>query len=89
MSNCLKEKLKSRKLWATVISVLLSAKVIFFSTDVSQEQITALITAASTLIAYIFGQSAIDCKKLNSEISNTSLTSSSQPSKPFDEKQQD
>jgi uncharacterized membrane protein YhaH (DUF805 family) len=76
MSTCLKQKLTSRKFWAAVISLLLSSKVIFFTNNVTQEEITALVTAASTLIAYIFSETVIDCKKLNSTNKATEQDSS-------------
>ena len=59
-------KLTSRKLWAAVIGVALSVMVIFGVNEIKQEQIVGLITAISTLVAYIIGEGIIDVKNSDS-----------------------
>ena len=56
----LKRKLSSRKLWAAIVTLLLSAAVIFLQDELSADVIDALKCAAAAAIAYIFGESAVD-----------------------------
>jgi uncharacterized membrane protein len=48
-----KQKLTSRKFWAAVIGFVTALMVAFGVDDLTIEQVIGLITAASTLIAYI------------------------------------
>ena len=55
-----KHKLTSRKFWAALIgftTILLTA---FNVSDLKAEQVTAVIAAASTLVAYILGEGMTD-----------------------------
>ena len=55
-----KRKLTSRKFWLAVISFV-SALLIFFNVDKgTAEQITAIIMAGATVIAYIIGEGLAD-----------------------------
>lgn len=62
-----KSKLTSRKFWAAVIGFVTAILVAFGVDDLTIEQIIALITAASTLIAYIIGEGMVDAARLKSE----------------------
>jgi len=62
-----KQKLTSRKFWAAVIGFVTAILVAFGVDDLTIEQIIALITAASTLIAYIIGEGMVDAARLKSE----------------------
>lgn len=55
-------KLASRKFWAAVIGVALSVMVILDVGKIKQQQIVGLITAVSTLVAYIIGEGIVDVK---------------------------
>lgn len=55
-----KQKLSSRKFWAAVTAVAVSIMVIFGVDDITSGQIVGLITAVSSLIAYIIGEGIVD-----------------------------
>lgn len=61
-----KQKLSSRKLWAAVVSVILCAGVIFGVDDITMEQISALVMATGSLIAYIIGEGWVDASRAKS-----------------------
>ena len=58
-----KKKLTSRKFWAAVVGVILSAMVLLGADTVMQERVTALVTSSATLIAYIIGEGIVDSNK--------------------------
>lgn len=62
-----KQKLTSRKFWAAVIGFVTAIMVAFGVNDLTIEQVIAMITAASTLIAYIIGEGMVDAARINSE----------------------
>ena len=62
-----KRKLTSRKWWASIISLVISIAVIFNVDNASTERITALITAASTVIAYTPSEGFVDAKAADKE----------------------
>ena len=62
-----KQKLTSRKFWAAVTGFVTAMMVAFGVDDLTMEQVVALITAASTLIAYIIGEGMVDAARINSE----------------------
>ncbi len=62
-----KQKLTSRKFWAAVIGFVTAMMVAFGINDLTIEQVIAVITAASTLIAYIIGEGMVDAARINSE----------------------
>lgn len=64
-----KQKLTSRKFWAAVIGFVTALMVAFGVDDMTIEQVIGLITAASTLIAYIIGEGMVDVARLNAEAS--------------------
>ena len=57
-----KAKLTSRKFWAALTAVVLSLLAFFNVPEMTQTQITALLAAVGTLVAYIFGESYVDAK---------------------------
>jgi len=59
-----KQKLTSRKFWAAIIGFVTAILVAFGVSDLTIEQIVALITAASTLIAYIIGEGMVDAARI-------------------------
>lgn len=62
-----KQKLTSRKFWAALIGFITAMMVAFGVNDLTIEQVVAMITAASTLIAYIIGEGMVDAARINSE----------------------
>lgn len=62
-----KQKLTSRKFWAAVIGFVTAMMAAFGVSDLTIEQVVAIITAASTLIAYIIGEGMVDAARINSE----------------------
>ena len=55
-------KLTSRKFWAALTAVVISLLAFFNVPEMTQTQVTALLAAVGTLVAYIFGESYIDAK---------------------------
>jgi uncharacterized membrane protein len=62
-----KQKLTSRKFWAAIIGFVTSVLVAFGVGDLAIEQIVAIITAASTMIAYIIGEGMVDAARIKAE----------------------
>jgi len=54
------KKLSSRKLWCAVASTALAVGALFFAPDV-MENVEHFLVALSPILAYIIGQSAVDC----------------------------
>ena len=50
-----KQKLTSRKFWAAVVTFVSTVLVALGVPDMTVEQVTAIITAGSAMIAYIIG----------------------------------
>lgn len=62
-----KQKLTSRKFWAAVIGFVTAILVAFGVNDLTIEQVIGMITAASTLIAYIIGEGMVDAARIGNE----------------------
>lgn len=60
-------KLTSRKFWAAVIGFITAVMVAFNVPDLTVEQVTAIITAGATLIAYIIGEGMVDAARINKQ----------------------
>lgn len=66
-----KAKLTSRKFWAAV-SGFVSALLVAFNVDsLTIEQVVAVISACSVLIAYIIGEGLVDSAKANQSTKDT------------------
>ncbi len=63
MSQKLKEKLASRKLWSAITGVVVSLCAMFGIDEMTVGQITALISAVGVLVAYIFAEGMIDANR--------------------------
>lgn len=59
-----KQKLTSRKFWAALIGFITAMLVAFNVPDMTIEQVTAVITAGATLIAYIIGEGMVDAARI-------------------------
>ncbi len=55
-----KRKLTSRKFWAAIIGFITSLLVAFKVDSLTIEQVTAVVSAISILIAYIIGEGLVD-----------------------------
>ena len=62
-----KQKLTSRKFWAALISVVTTLLVAFNVSNLTIEQVVAVITAAATLVAYIVGEGLVDAARIKAE----------------------
>ena len=58
-----KQKLTSRKLWAAVIGFVSPTLLAFGVADNVVTQVTAIIMAGATLIAYIIGEGLVDSNR--------------------------
>jgi uncharacterized membrane protein len=55
-----KQKLTSRKFWAAVVGFVTALMIAFAAPQATITQVTGIITAGATLIAYIVGEGMID-----------------------------
>lgn len=62
-----KQKLTSRKFWAAVVGFVTTILVALNYSEMQVEQVAAVISATSVLIAYIIGEGMVDAKRVNSE----------------------
>jgi len=76
-----KQKLTSRKFWAALIGFITAMMVAFGVNNLTIEQVVAMITAASTLIAYIIGEGMVDAARINSETTTAVTTTESESEK--------
>jgi len=65
-----KQKLTSRKFWAAVVTFVSTVFVAFGVPDMTVEQVTAIITAGSAMIAYIIGEGLVDAARLKAQNKN-------------------
>ena len=70
-----KKKLTSRKFWAALITFITSILIAFGVSDLTIEQVIAVISAGSVMIAYIIGEGMVDAARLEKD--NTSKASTS------------
>lgn len=62
-----KRKLSSRKFWAAVSGVVISAMVAFNANAESQEKVAGVISAAGTLAIYMLAEGSTDKAALTSK----------------------
>lgn len=62
-----KRKLSSRKFWAAVSGVVISAMVAFNANAESQEKVAGVITATGTLAIYMLAEGSTDKAALTSK----------------------
>jgi hypothetical protein len=58
------QKLTSRKFWAAVITFVTTLLVAFGVNELTIEQIVAVITAGSVMVAYIIGEGMVDAARI-------------------------
>lgn len=61
-----KQKLSSRKFWALLIAVITALLTVFNVDKLTIEQVTVIIGAFGTMIAYILGESIVDASNKKS-----------------------
>jgi uncharacterized membrane protein len=66
-----KQKLTSRKLWAAIVSFVALLVVALGGTEAQATQITALIMAGATVVAYIIGEGMIDAASAGATVNIT------------------
>lgn len=57
------QKLTSRKFWAAIITFITTLLVAFGVDELTIEQIVAVITAGSVMVAYIIGEGMVDAAR--------------------------
>lgn len=67
-----KQKLTSRKFWAAIITFITSILVAFGVPDLAIEQVIAVISAGSVMVAYIIGEGLVDAARVEKESNNES-----------------
>ena len=72
-----KSKLTSRKFWAAVVSFVALLVVALGGTEAQATQITALIMAGATVIAYIVGEGLVDAASAGAD--NITITDKQEP----------
>ena len=58
-----KQKLTSRKFWAAIVGFITAIMTALNISDLTIEQVTAIISATSVLIAYIIGEGIVDASR--------------------------
>ena len=58
------QKLSSRKFWALLTAVITALLTVFNVNNLTIEQVTVIIGAFGTMIAYILGESYVDAKRV-------------------------
>lgn len=58
------QKLTSRKFWAALITFITSILIAFGVPDLTIEQVVAVISAGSVMIAYIIGEGMVDAARI-------------------------
>lgn len=58
-----KNKLSSRKFWSAVVGFAVAVAAAFGADEMTTSQISAIITAAGVLVAYIFAESYVDASR--------------------------
>lgn len=62
-----KQKLTSRKFWMALIGFITALLVAFKVDSLTTEQVVAVVTAVSSLIAYTIGEGLVDASRNNQE----------------------
>lgn len=60
MNRTILDKLKSRKLWAAIVGVVVGIAAAFGLDESEWVQIAGVVTSAASVVAYIFGEAKID-----------------------------
>ncbi|HAE43378.1 MAG TPA: hypothetical protein DCG34_10775 [Clostridiales bacterium] len=66
-----KQKLTSRKFWAAVTGFVTAILMVFKVDEMTIEQVIAIISASSVLIAYIIGEGLVDAARVQTQDNST------------------
>ena len=69
-----KSKLTSRKFWSAVVGFAVAVAAAFGADEMTTAQISAIITAAGVVVAYIFAESYVDVNRTGTERQNDDQT---------------
>lgn len=61
------EKLKSRKLWAAIVGVVVGLAAAFGIEGNDYAEVAGIVTSAVSVVAYIFGEAAVDAAQKPTE----------------------
>lgn len=67
MKEELKRKLTSRKFWAAVLAALAALACALFGDRLAADALSALGCVTNAMVAYIFGESAVDLTRILAE----------------------
>lgn len=62
-----KQKLTSRKLWAAIVGVVVGLAAAFGIDGNEYAEVAGIVTSAVSVMAYIFGESAVDAARENNQ----------------------
>lgn len=62
-----KQKLTSRKLWAALVGVVVGLAAAFGIDGNEYAEVAGIVTSAVSVMAYIFGESAVDAARENNK----------------------
>lgn len=63
MNRTILEKLKSRKLWAALVGVIVGLAAAFGITENDYAQVVGVVGSVVSVVSYIFGEAAVDAAK--------------------------
>ena len=67
MNRSIFEKLKSRKLWAAVVGVVVGLAAAFGIEGSEYAEIAGIVTSCVSVVSYIFAEGAVDAAHANSD----------------------
>lgn len=73
-----KQKLSSRKLWAAVMAAVFAVVTALLGDDLPTEMVTVLRTGIYGLIAYIFGEGAVDVARIFGQVKGDAVSTPSE-----------
>lgn len=68
-----KQKLSSRKLWVSIIGVIVGVAMTFGIQDGEWNEIAGAVTSIASIIAYILGEAKIDASRVEGEVINNAI----------------
>ena len=63
----MKEKLSSRKLWVTVVGIVIGLAAAFGIEENDYAQIAGIVTSAVSVVGYVFGEAKVDAARIGTE----------------------
>ena len=72
MKRTILEKLNSRKLWAAIVGVIVGLATAFGIEGNDYAEVAGIVTSAVSVVAYIFGEAAVDAAQKPTEGADSS-----------------